>query len=220
VATRYSGRDELAGLLSMVESGKPLPTDPWLTVVPQPGSRAAAVLAFPGYIVVAADVPPDWVHAQLPEPDLSAPLNPPFLAVLCTRLGRRVNNIDMVMLAEPMAGDPGIELELVADAEHPRVQRAHRYRDGVRAWRSAPADAAGGVLIVGRGLAGRWEAAIEVDEQSRNAGLGRRLAAAARHLVPDGRPIWAQIAPGNAASVRAFLAAGYQPVGAEALLTS
>ncbi|MBX6357860.1 MAG: GNAT family N-acetyltransferase, partial [Micromonosporaceae bacterium] len=58
----------------------------------------------------------------------------------------------------------------------------------------------------------------EVDEQARGAGLGRRLAAAARHLVPDGRPAWAQIAPGNAASVRAFLAAGYRPVGAEALL--
>jgi hypothetical protein len=45
------------------------------------------------------------------------------------------------------------------------------------------------------------------------------LAAAARHLVPDGRPIWGQVAPGNAASLRAFLAAGYVPVGAEVLLT-
>ncbi|NGN62857.1 GNAT family N-acetyltransferase, partial [Streptomyces sp. A7024] len=52
------------------------------------------------------------------------------------------------------------------------------------------------------------------------AGLGRRLAAAARRLVPDGAPLWAQIAPGNAASVRAFLAAGFRPVGAEALLTA
>jgi L-amino acid N-acyltransferase YncA len=56
-----------------------------------------------------------------------------------------------------------------------------------------------------------------VDEVRRNSGLGRRLAVAARHLVPD-RPVWAQIAPGNAASVRAFLAAGFRPVGAEALL--
>ena len=36
--------------------------------------------------------------------------------------------------------------------------------------------------------------------------------------VPEGTPLWAQIAPGNAASVRAFLAAGFRPVGAEALL--
>jgi L-amino acid N-acyltransferase YncA len=57
-----------------------------------------------------------------------------------------------------------------------------------------------------------------VSEAARGRGLGRRLATAARVLVPDGRPVWAQIAPGNAASVRAFLAAGYAPVGAEALL--
>jgi hypothetical protein len=49
-------------------------------------------------------------------------------------------------------------------------------------------------------------------------GLGRALAAAARHLVPGGSPLWAQIAPANAASVRAFLAAGFKSVGAEAHL--
>jgi L-amino acid N-acyltransferase YncA len=68
-------------------------------------------------------------------------------------------------------------------------------------------------------VAGRWEAAIEVDPQCRGNGLGSRLASAARHLVPDRAPVWAQIAPGNAASVRAFIRAGFRPIGAEALLT-
>jgi hypothetical protein len=45
------------------------------------------------------------------------------------------------------------------------------------------------------------------------------LAVAARHLVPEDRPVWAQIAPGNASSLRAFLAAGYEPVGSEVLFT-
>ncbi len=40
----------------------------------------------------------------------------------------------------------------------------------------------------------------------------------ARHLVPDGRPVWAQPAPGNARGIRAFQAAGYRAVGAEILL--
>jgi hypothetical protein len=75
-----------------------------------------------------------------------------------------------------------------------------------------------GVLVIGRGVGGRWEAGVEVAGHARGAGLGRSLALAARHLVPEKRPIWAQIAPGNASSVRAFLAAGYAPVGAEALL--
>ena len=61
--------------------------------------------------------------------------------------------------------------------------------------------------------------AIEVDPDQRGRGVGTRLAMAARHLVPGGAPLWAQIAPANAASVRAFLAAGFRPVGAEALLS-
>jgi hypothetical protein len=72
----------------------------------------------------------------------------------------------------------------------------------------------GGLLTLGRGVAGRWEVAVEVSRPGR--GLGRRLFAAARGLVDE--PVWAQVAPGNAASVRAVLAAGFRPVGAEALL--
>jgi L-amino acid N-acyltransferase YncA len=75
-------------------------------------------------------------------------------------------------------------------------------------------------VLLGRGVAGRWEVAIEVDPDRRGSGLGQRLATAARHLVPGGAPLWAQIAPGNAASVRVFLAAGFRPAGAEALLVA
>jgi len=38
--------------------------------------------------------------------------------------------------------------------------------------------------------------------------------------VPGGEPLWAQVAPANAASVRAFLAAGFTPVGAEVPLAA
>lgn len=95
------------------------------------------------------------------------------------------------------------------------MTRARGRRDGVRVWA-----AAGGVVVLGRGVVGRWEAAVEVDEGVRHRGLGRALARAARHLVPDGEPVWAQQAAGNARSVRAFQAAGFRPVGAELLLTA
>src|SRR6185437_3781298 len=117
--------------------------------------------------------------------------------------------------------DPDIDLEPLSKGAggasggslHPRLARAHRYRDEVRAWQ-----ADGGIVMLGRGVGGRWEVAVEVDQDRQGRGLGRRLALAARHLVPGGAPLWAQIAPGNVASMRAFLAAGYEPAGAEALL--
>ena len=206
---------DLTELIARVESSEHLPSDPWLDVVPPPSPRAAAVVAFPGRVVVAADVERRWVDSWMADGDLSAPLNPLFLGALEERLRLVVNNIDAVMLAAGETGDPPLPLDAVVDSDHPRITRARRFRSDVQAW-----TVDGGMLVLGRGLAGRWEASIEVEEKARNQGLGRRLAGAARYLVPDGRPVWAQIAPGNAASMRAFLAAGYAPVGAEALLAA
>ena len=85
--------------------------------------------------------------------------------------------------------------------------------DGVAAGRFPPPD--GGVTVLGQPSP---EVAVEVDPACQGRGVGRAAIAAARHLVPGGEPLWAQIAPGNAASVRAFLAAGFRPAGAEVLL--
>ncbi|SFE49978.1 Protein N-acetyltransferase, RimJ/RimL family [Actinacidiphila alni] len=217
----------LRGLLDDVARGTFPPADGTVTFVPQPSARDAGVIAFTAHTVVFADpadtpgdgggadgrTPDAGLRALLPPGDLSAPLNPPFLAALCARTGRAVNNIDLLALAEPLPGPPPLALTETTDRLHPRLVRALRHRDDVRAW-TVP----GGTVLIGRGVAGRWEAAVEVDPGARGRGLGRGLARAARHLVPDGEPLWAQIAPGNAASVRALLSAGFVPVGAEALL--
>jgi hypothetical protein len=172
------------------------------------------VVAFPAHIVVAADLDRGWLGAHTIDGDYGTPMSPAFLGALERRIGLCAGNLDVVLLAEPVPGPPPIPLTPLDEQVHPRVARALRYRRDVRVWSSER-----GVLILGRGLAGRWEAAIEVREPARNAGHGRALAAAARHLVPDGRPVWAQVAPGNASSLRTFLAAGYLPVGSEVLLT-
>ncbi len=78
-------------------------------------------------------------------------------------------------------------------------------------------DDAAGVLIVGRGICDRWEIGYEVAPGTRGRGLGRRLVTAARGLMPDGEPVWAQVAPGNAASLRSTMAGGFVPVAAEVL---
>ncbi|MGW5362104.1 GNAT family N-acetyltransferase [Actinopolymorpha pittospori] len=211
-----SGPLALAGVFARVERGEWPPPDGRLRVVAQPSPRSAAVVAFTAHSVVAADVDADWVRSRLDPDDLAAPLRAPFLAALADRLARRVGAVDMVALASPLPGPPPVALSEWTDSEHPRVRRAHRYRDEVRVWGTE-----GGMVLVGRGLAGRWEVAYEVDPTHRGRGLGRLLASAARHLVPpDAHGVWAQVSPGNAASVRSILAAGYRPVGSEALLVA
>lgn len=206
----------LSDVIADCERGVFPPSDGQVTVLPAPKAGMAAVLAFTAHSVVAADVDAGWVAANLPAGDLSAPLCPPFLTALTDRLGLRVNNVDIVCVAEPLgkdALDAAPELRVEETNAHPRVWRALQYRDDVSIWATP-----GGILTIGLGLAGRHEVAIELDAAAQGHGIGRDLAYAARALTD--RPLWAQIAPGNAASVRAFLAAGYRPVGAEALLVS
>ena len=169
-------------------------------------------MSFPAYVVVAAAVDRPWLDSWMVDDDYGTPLGPTFLGALETKLRVKAGNLDAVLLATPLPGDPPLRLTRVTADDHPRVVRAHRYRTDVRVWTSDH-----GILVLGRGLGGRWEAAFEVDESARGRGHGRALAGAARNLVPDGRPVWAQCSPGNAGSLRA-LAAGYTPVGSEVLL--
>ncbi|WP_406180499.1 GNAT family N-acetyltransferase [Streptomyces sp. NBC_01006] len=208
--------NRLGEILEAAAAGEFPPADGGTTVVPQPNPRDAGVIAFTAHSVVFTDEDPQWVRSTLAALEcdaLAATMHPRFLAALLDRTRRTTDTVDLLTVAGPLPGDPPLELREVADPDHPRVRRALRRRDDVRVWA-----ADGGVLVLGRGVAGRWETAIEVDEAARHRGLGRDLARAARHLVPDGGPVWSQQAAGNARSIRAFQAAGFRPVGSEALL--
>src|SRR5262245_945186 len=101
---------DLAAIIRDVEDGVPVSAEGAYFLVPQPGPRAAAVCAFTGVSVVAADVEAEWVAQRLPDDDLSAPLNPPFLAALEAKLARRVNNLDMVLMSAPQPHPPSLPL--------------------------------------------------------------------------------------------------------------
>ncbi|MEU1040996.1 GNAT family N-acetyltransferase [Streptomyces sp. NPDC005551] len=204
----------LRDILDAAARGVFPPADGRTTVVPQHSARDAGVLAFTAHSVVFTDEDPAWVHETLRALDcdpLAATMNPRFLAAFMDRTGRSTDTVDLLTVAAPLPGEPPLALTEIDDPGHPRVVRARKRRDDVRVWA-----AGGAVLVLGRGVAGRLEAAVEVPESVRHQGLGRALAAAARQLSA-GEPVWAQQAAGNARSVRAFQAAGYRPVGAEAL---
>ncbi|GGL95842.1 N-acetyltransferase [Streptomyces fumigatiscleroticus] len=209
--------ETLRDILDAAARGVFPPADGSVTVLPQCCPRDAGVIAFTAHSVVFTDEDPAWVRRSLDRLDcdtLAAPMNARFLAAFAERTGRRTDTIDVMTVGAPLPGEPALRLEEIGDPDHPRVVSSRRRRDEVRVW-----TARGGVLVLGRGVAGRLEAAVEVDEGVRHRGLGRALAAAARRLS-GGEPVWAQISPGNARSLRAFQAAGYLPVGSEALFTA
>jgi hypothetical protein len=206
----------LYDVLTDAVRGRPPVADGSVEVLPQAG-LAAAVVAFSAHFYICADIDAAWVADALPAGDFSAPHGARFLTALADRLQSGVGALDVVLAREeaPQAPDGELGLEEIAVREHPRVQRALLYREDVRVWRTA--DGSGHVLL-GRGLAGRWEVAFEVEPAARCRGLGRRLAEAARSLAPPAEPLFAQVSPGNAASLRTVLNAGYRPVCAEVLL--
>jgi GNAT superfamily N-acetyltransferase len=208
-----SGR--LLRLLEDAAGGVPPAPDGVVEVWPAPEGPVDAVLAFTAHHVVAAAVDPDLVAARLPPGDLSAPVSAAFLCWLGERLDSRPGSLDVVLAAEGLGGTPSLELTPAAGLDrHQRVARSLRYRDDLQIW---TAQEGAGVLVLGRGLAGRREVAFEVDPARRNRGLGRLLVAAARQLTPPGEVLFAQVAPGNAASLRVVAAAGFRPIGAEVL---
>jgi hypothetical protein len=170
----------------------PLPSpDGQVEVHPGQPGKAAAVVAFPAHFYVLAPVDPRWVEETLPPGDYSArgsrwrwriaSARTSALATPCSPRSR--------LAAFAHGRDGGVAPDEITDGAHPRIRRAHRYRDDVRAWRTN--DGLGHVVL-GRGLVGRWEVSFEVEHAARGRGLGRELAAAALGLLPAGTPVFAQ----------------------------
>jgi GNAT superfamily N-acetyltransferase len=207
----------LALLLDDAAHGRFPPPDGCVRVVEPLAGRLDALVAFTGTFVLAGALGQDEVDARVPRGEFSIPMSAGFVTWVGRRLRARAATHDAVFVTLS-SGDGGatgsVELVEVGEPEHPRVQRALRYRRDVRAYESVDGR---GVVVLGRGITGRWEIAFEVDDDARGAGCGRALAAAAVRRLPEGTPVWAQVAPGNAASMRATIAAGFRPVGSEIL---
>jgi GNAT superfamily N-acetyltransferase len=204
----------LAPLLGAAAQGTFPAADGTLGVVPAPAPLRAAVVAFTAHSVVAADLEPDEVRAHLPDDDFGAPMSPAFLAWLGQRLGATPGVLDVVLVHLGTANGSLSLVPLEGGPAHPRVARAFRLRQDVRVFTEPQAR---GLVTVGRGLVGRWEISLELDPAARGRGLGRAMISSARAMVPAEEPLFAKVSPGNAQSLRAFLAAGYRPIGSEVL---
>jgi hypothetical protein len=206
----------LAAVLERAAGGDFPPADGDAEVL-APDGATIAVVAFTGHAYVLADVDEAAFMARQTDPaggGFGGAFAPAVLSWLAGDT-RSVGSIDVVLVA---LGNPYSARTLQRrddQLDHPRVQRAIGHRRDVGVYGD---DA--GLAILGRGLVGRWELSVELFEPGEpSAGAGRRLIEAGLELVPDGEWCWAQVAPGNARSLRAFLACGFTPVASEVLIT-
>lgn len=209
--------DALLDLLHAAARGLFPPGDFTTTHLPSPGSPADAVLAFFGHHVIASDVDAEFVR-NWTEADPFALSDVRFLASFADRIGTTPGIYDAVFAAigEGRSAEDCALIE-TDDRSHPRVVRALMYRDpsSMRVFTSPAGD---GLLVLGRGLAGRVEAAFEVDVAARGRGLGSALVNAARRLAPLGEPVFLQVSPGTVWSMRAVASdPAWKPVGSEIL---
>lgn len=203
----------LRTILDAAAAGRFPPADGAVEVLEPPPGPSDAVVAFTAHAVVAAGIDAELVKERLDGEDLGAPMGAPFLLWLGEQLGTPPGSLDVVLVADPIPAAPGLQL-LREVPDHPRVHRSLTYRREVRVWRHTPS---GGLVIAGRGLAGRLEVSVELAPEVRGKGGGISLAAVARAVGEGQEPVYAQVAPGNVASLRAFLSAGFRPIGSEVL---
>ncbi|MEU5611787.1 hypothetical protein AB0H03_24175 [Streptomyces sparsogenes] len=204
----------LLALFRNAADGRFLPADGRVTVLPALLRGLECSVAFTGHAVIATALPAREVQSR--EPDgYGGSLAPDFLRYLAGQ-GGRIGTLDAVLVARGTSGLPRLPQRLDAE-DHPRVRHARDLRTGVHVYGDER-----GLVTLADGLAGRRELSIELDQpgggSNNSSGLGRSLLRDALTLVPAGEPVFAAVSPGNARSLRAFLAAGFVPLGSEVII--
>ena len=181
-----------------------------MTVVPRPTVSQRAVVAFTGHAVIAADV--DEAEARVLGADgFGGALHPRVLAWLAGNSGTIGVN-DVTLVGRGRGGSPALAARHDLD-DHYRVRHARALRSDVRVLGDER-----GLVTLGQGLAGRLELSVETRANLHGRGAGRALIADALTSVPAGEPVFAAVSPGNARSLRAFLAIGFVPIGSEVII--
>ena len=199
----------LAGALVAAAHGSFPPVDGRVEVVPPDGTGTEAIVEFTGHAFVLTHRDPsdelfDGVDA------FGGTGDPRFVLALAGDAG--IGTHDAVLVRH---GGSTVEPLPETDRydDHPRVIRARHHRHSVNALLDGT-----GLVTIGAGLVGRTELSVELTCAARGAGAGRALILGGLATVSAGELVFAQVAPGNAASLRAFLACGFRPIGSEILI--
>jgi GNAT superfamily N-acetyltransferase len=199
----------LATVLRHAAAGRFPPVDGFVDVVPPYLDGVEAVVSFTGHAVVVTRLPLQALLDAGADGFAGATSIP-----VMTRLAGPGGTVDVLDALLVGTGTGGGRLPERLDlGAHQRVGYARAWRRHVRVFGDERA-----LVTLARGLGGLLELSFEVDADLRGAGRGRRLLREALALAPAGEPVLAAVAPGNAASLRALLAAGFTPLGSVQLV--
>lgn len=189
--------------------GEHLPTDgSWQRIAPWK-TGLYAVFSFTGHAAVSA--PEGVSDTELTQWDVNGfggAHDPRVMTRLAGEDGW-VDVLDAVLVATGTGNSALVPRPDLID--HPRVRHAREIRDEVGVFGWPGRDDV--VVTLGRSLGGLPVVSYEVAPQARGEGWGTRTVTAARGLVPASEPLVALVSPGNAASLRAALRSGFEPVG-------
>lgn len=201
----------LAAIIEDAAEGRFPPVDGgWQRVAPwRPGLEA--VVAFTGHAVFAVEAETtDESLADLGADGFGGAHDPRLLAALAGPDGW-IDSLDVLLVGRGVAPAASGLVPRPDLAAHPRVQFAASNRDDVHVLGFEDPELST-VVVLARGVAGLPEISFELDPEHRG-GAGAALVAEALKLIPEGDLVIAAAAPGNAASLRALLSAGFVPLG-------
>jgi hypothetical protein len=182
------------------------PVDGLVTVLPPLTNGFGCSVAFTGHAVIATSLPPAEITARAD--GFGGSMAPDFLRYLAGPAGF-IGVVDVMLVARG-TGTSSLPIRTDAD-DHHRVRYARDVRTNVTVYGDER-----GLITLADGLAGRRELSVEAAETNR--GWGRALITEAVGLVPEGELVFAAVSPGNARSLRTFLALGFVPIGSEVLI--
>ena len=199
----------LAGWLLGAVGGRFPLADGRVVVAPPWQDGVEAVVVFTGHAVIATTLPLDAVLAAGADGFGGATL-PPLLRLMTGQDGD-VECLDVLLGARGTGG--GRLPQVPAAGTHPRAMHARHWRTNIRVHGDDR-----GLLVLADGVAGLPQISYEVPLHLRGRGNGRSLLADGLALVDRNEPVLTAVAPGNAASLRAVLAAGFLPLGSVQLV--
>ncbi|MEO6126580.1 MAG: hypothetical protein ABIR32_23000 [Ilumatobacteraceae bacterium] len=205
-----TGPHPLLAILDAAADGRFPAADGGVIYSPAFDDEREAVIGFTGHAVIASRLGSDR-FADLQPDGFGAAYSPALLLRLAE--GGTVGDIDVMLVGRGTGIGSAIDRTDRWD-DHNRARFARQLRRDVDVYGDER-----GFFTIGTGLAGRRELSIEIVDTLHGSGVGRTMITESLAALPAGELLYAGIAPGNARSLRSFLASGFVPIGSEVVIT-